>query len=92
MRADKLGKSSRGNCPGGQAEKGAGTPMEKMGALSHRRQLKPDFFAIDDELCIWMKARVINFKLCDRTYDCLNCAFDKAMTEAWSKSPRVGDQ
>lgn len=66
--------------------------MEKIQPLSDRRQFDYDVFAFEDELCIWMKASVINFKLCDKTYDCLNCAFDKAMTEAWSKSPRDADQ
>lgn len=43
-------------------------------------------FAIGDELpCVWMKAGVINFKLCDNAYDCLTCSFDKAM------SARVAD-
>jgi len=33
-----------------------------------------------EEQCIWMKAGVVNFKLCDNAYDCLHCPFDKAMT------------
>ncbi|RLD69444.1 MAG: glycine cleavage system protein H, partial [Bacteroidetes bacterium] len=33
---------------------------------------------IEDE-CIWMKAGIINFRLCDNVYDCYNCAFDKGM-------------
>lgn len=32
--------------------------------------------------CIWMKAGVVNFKLCDNAYDCLTCPFDKAMSRA----------
>jgi glycine cleavage system H lipoate-binding protein len=29
--------------------------------------------------CIWMKAEVVDFKLCDRNYDCMNCSFDRSM-------------
>jgi len=35
--------------------------------------------------CIWMKAGVVNFKLCDNAYDCLTCPFDKAMSRAVKK-------
>ena len=28
---------------------------------------------VTQDECIWMKARVIDFKLCDRNYDCINC-------------------
>ncbi len=35
--------------------------------------------------CIWMKAGVVNFKLCDNAYDCLSCPFDKAMSRAVKK-------
>ncbi len=37
--------------------------------------------------CVWMKARVVNFKLCDKAYDCDDCAFDKAMRAAWNQDP-----
>jgi hypothetical protein len=35
--------------------------------------------------CVWMRARVVNFKLCDREYDCSGCHFDKAMKSAWNQ-------
>lgn len=35
--------------------------------------------------CIWMKAGVVNYKLCDNAYDCLTCPFDKAMSRAVRK-------
>jgi hypothetical protein len=28
---------------------------------------------------------VVNFKLCDREYDCADCFFDKAMKAAWKQ-------
>ena len=36
----------------------------------------------DGNECIWMKAGVINYKLCPYNYACNLCAFDKAMKEA----------
>ncbi|MCL4500963.1 MAG: hypothetical protein M1438_03780, partial [Deltaproteobacteria bacterium] len=31
--------------------------------------------------CIWMEAGVIDFKICDRDFDCLSCDFDRVMRE-----------
>ena len=39
------------------------------------------FRVIEDE-CIWMKAGIVNFRLCDNAYDCQNCGFDKGMRKA----------
>jgi len=36
-------------------------------------------FQVVENECIWMKAGVVNFKLCDNAYDCRTCPFDKAM-------------
>ena len=36
------------------------------------------FQVLEDE-CIWMKAGIVNFRLCDNVYDCYNCPFDKGM-------------
>jgi glycine cleavage system H lipoate-binding protein len=41
--------------------------------------------------CIWMKAGVVNFKLCDNAYDCFNCPFDKSMQIAMGKKARRSD-
>jgi len=32
--------------------------------------------------CIWMEAGVIDFKICNKDFDCANCEFDRSMTEA----------
>jgi glycine cleavage system H lipoate-binding protein len=32
-----------------------------------------------DLSCIWMVAGVVNYKLCDRNFDCENCEFDRIM-------------
>ena len=39
-------------------------------------------FQVLEEECIWMKARVVNFRLCDNAYDCYSCPFDKGMKKA----------
>ncbi|SMC23512.1 Glycine cleavage system H protein (lipoate-binding) [Desulfacinum hydrothermale DSM 13146] len=46
-----------------------------------RKRQRIQVFGLEEEHpCVWMKAGVINFKLCDNAYDCLTCAFDKAMS------------
>jgi len=47
-------------------------------------------FTINEDQCVWMRARVVNFKLCNNTYDCADCAFDKAMSEAWKPARDLG--
>jgi hypothetical protein len=32
--------------------------------------------------CIWMEAGVIDFKICNKDFDCANCELDRAMSEA----------
>jgi glycine cleavage system H lipoate-binding protein len=39
------------------------------------------FQVVEDE-CIWMKAGVVNFRVCDNAYDCYNCPFDRGMKKA----------
>ncbi|HYW69484.1 MAG TPA: hypothetical protein VE961_00530 [Pyrinomonadaceae bacterium] len=29
--------------------------------------------------CVWMDAGVVNYKLCDRSYDCERCPLDQAL-------------
>jgi glycine cleavage system H lipoate-binding protein len=38
----------------------------------------PGFYLVENE-CVWMKAGIINFRLCDTQYDCEECEFDKNM-------------
>ncbi len=35
--------------------------------------------------CIWMEAGVIDFKICDKNFDCEHCELDQAMTAAAAK-------
>jgi hypothetical protein len=55
--------------------------------MSDQRSKKtsPGVFASDERECLWMKAKVVNFKLCDQDYDCAKCLFDKAMKVAWKQ-------
>ena len=39
------------------------------------------FQVVEDE-CIWMKAGVVNFRVCDNAYDCNSCPFDKGIRRA----------
>jgi glycine cleavage system H lipoate-binding protein len=42
------------------------------------------------EECIWMKARIINFHLCDKEGDCDHCEFDLNMRRAMGREVRLG--
>lgn len=51
------------------------------------KERRVSVFSAEDNQCIWMKAGVINFKLCENAYDCLGCPFDKAMTKTAGRNP-----
>lgn len=42
-------------------------------------------FQVLEDQCIWMLSGVVNFYLCDKAYNCYDCAFDKAMTKAMGR-------
>lgn len=46
---------------------------------------EPNGIATGENDCVWMRAKVVNFKLCDREYDCAECPFDRAMKKAWKQ-------
>lgn len=46
-------------------------------------------FSTTESQCIWMKAGVVNFKLCENAYDCTSCQFDKAMSLKVHEKPAV---
>ena len=45
-------------------------------------------FRVLENECIWMKAGVINFRLCDNDFDCATCAFDRGMRRAMDLTVR----
>ena len=47
-------------------------------------------FQVLEESCIWMKAGIVNFRICDNAYDCYNCPFDKGMQRAMGSGENVG--
>jgi len=52
----------------------------KKGFARGARQIK-GFQVLENE-CIWMKAGVINYRICDHAYDCYHCPFDTGMRRA----------
>jgi glycine cleavage system H lipoate-binding protein len=53
-------------------------------AVKHEEKKKKKvvgFQVLEDE-CIWMKAGIVNFRMCDNAYDCYNCPFDLGMRKA----------
>jgi hypothetical protein len=38
-------------------------------------------FSMTENQCVWMKAGVVNFKICENAFDCTSCAFDKSVQE-----------
>jgi len=61
---------------------------EKADKNQGREKKRIQGFQVIEDECIWMKAGVINFRLCDNTYDCYNCPFDRGMRKAMNlKSP-----
>ncbi len=50
-------------------------------------------FQVVEEECIWMKAGVVNFRICDNAYDCYNCPFDRGMRKTMGlESKQVKDE
>jgi glycine cleavage system H lipoate-binding protein/uncharacterized CHY-type Zn-finger protein len=39
-------------------------------------------FQVVENECVWMKAGIVNFRICDRHYDCYHCDFDQSMRQA----------
>jgi len=58
----------------------AATKMKK--ARKRSKTPRVAGFQVLENECIWMKAGVVNFHLCDHAYDCSHCAFDKGMRKA----------
>lgn len=47
-------------------------------------------FHFRERECIWMRAGIINFRVCDQDYDCYHCAFDRHMRQAMGKQDSPG--
>ncbi|MCP4667205.1 MAG: glycine cleavage system protein H [Deltaproteobacteria bacterium] len=55
---------------------------EKTGKNKKKKKKGVKGFQVLEEECIWMKAGVVNFRLCDHAYDCYHCPFDTGMRKA----------
>ena len=54
----------------------------KAGKNKERKAKRVVGFQVLENECIWMKAGVVNFRICDNVYDCYNCPFDKGIRKA----------
>ena len=54
--------------------------------MVHIKRSNATGLKIAKDECIWMKAKVVDFKLCDRNYDCITCTFDKSMAKIVSQN------
>jgi glycine cleavage system H lipoate-binding protein len=43
--------------------------------------------SMHENQCVWMKAGVVNFKICENAFDCTSCAFDKAISRKAMQKP-----
>ena len=43
--------------------------------------------SMSENQCVWMKAGVVNFKICENAFDCTSCAFDKAISRKSIQKP-----
>jgi glycine cleavage system H lipoate-binding protein len=43
--------------------------------------------SMTENQCVWMKAGVVNFKICENAFDCTSCAFDKGMSRKSVQKP-----
>ncbi len=64
-----------------------------MNATKKRKPVSPKkrvvCFDILEDRCIWMKAGVINYRICDNAFDCNACAFNKAICQAMKIDPAM---
>jgi glycine cleavage system H lipoate-binding protein len=49
-------------------------------------------FNILEDQCIWMKAGVVNYRICDVAFNCNTCAFNRAIRQAMQIDPTVPDE
>lgn len=56
--------------------------IAKTGTAAEKRNEPAPAADGHENECIWMRAGVVNFHLCDRDYDCRHCTFDDNMRAA----------
>lgn len=58
--------------------------MKAKDKHKEKEKKRPVGFRVEEDKCIWMKAGVVNFRLCDNVFDCYQCPFDAGMQRAMS--------
>jgi len=46
-----------------------------------KKKESPNQLTVEKNPCLWMTAGVVNYRLCDMNYDCINCKFDKGIAK-----------
>jgi len=60
---------------------------------NHGKKKRIQGFQVIEDECIWMKAGVVNFRVCDNAYDCYNCPFDLGMRKTMGmESPNKAEK
>ena len=58
-----------------------------MKTKSEQKSPAVKVFSMSDNQCVWMKAGVVNFKICENAFDCTSCAFDKGISRKAAQKP-----
>lgn len=58
-----------------------------MGTKVEQKGQAVRVFSMSENQCIWMKAGVVNFKICENAFDCTSCAFDKVISKKSDQKP-----
>jgi glycine cleavage system H lipoate-binding protein len=58
-----------------------------MKATDEKKGQSVRVFSMNENQCVWMKAGVVNFKICENAFDCTSCAFDKGMSKKFAQKP-----
>ena len=51
-----------------------------MKSKSEQKRPGVRVLSMNENQCVWMKAGVVNYKICENAFDCTSCAFDKVIS------------
>jgi glycine cleavage system H lipoate-binding protein len=58
-----------------------------MKAKAEQKKPGVRVLSMHENQCVWMKAGVVNYKICENAFDCTSCAFDKMISGKSVKKP-----
>ena len=58
-----------------------------MKAKAEQKKPGVRVLSMNENQCVWMKAGVVNYKICENAFDCTTCAFDKMISGKSVKKP-----